>query len=150
MEVSDFCMLNEQFAAVENPISESNLFLMSNRQQITDFVKKAYFAYFGIKLGDQDNSWATIHIVCHTCVEQLRKRSKKTLKSLPFGVPVVWQEPQNHVDDCYFCLSNVRGYNAKNRKYISYPNLPSATRPVPHGPDVPIPSPPGIAWTQLS
>ncbi|KAL1245840.1 G patch domain-containing protein [Trichinella spiralis] len=48
------------------------------------------------------------------------------------------------------CLSNVRGYNAKNGKYISYPNLPSATRPVPHGPDVPIPSPPGIAWTQLS
>ncbi|KRZ59872.1 hypothetical protein T02_9326 [Trichinella nativa] len=28
MEVSDFCMLNKQFAAVENPISESNLFLM--------------------------------------------------------------------------------------------------------------------------
>ncbi|KRY96484.1 hypothetical protein T11_9672, partial [Trichinella zimbabwensis] len=72
----------------------------------------------------------------------LRKWSKKTLKSLPFGVPMVWREPQNHVDDCYFCLSNVRGYNAKNRKYISYPNLPSAIRPVPHGPDVPIPSPP--------
>ncbi|KRY11471.1 hypothetical protein T12_10924 [Trichinella patagoniensis] len=50
------------------------------------------------------------------------------------------------------CLSNVGGYNAKNRKYISYPNLPSAlcTWPVPHGPDVPIPSPPRIAWTQLS
>ncbi|KRY52804.1 hypothetical protein T03_6142 [Trichinella britovi] len=74
-------------------------FLVKNkRQKITDFVKKAYFAYFGIKLGYQDKSWAP-HI-------------------------------------------KVRGYNAKNRKCMSYPNLPSAIRTVPQGPDVPIPSPP--------
>ncbi|KRZ12491.1 hypothetical protein T11_1116 [Trichinella zimbabwensis] len=34
----------------------------SKRQKITDFVKKAYFAYFGIKLGDQYKTWAP-HIV---------------------------------------------------------------------------------------
>ncbi|KRZ59901.1 hypothetical protein T02_1197 [Trichinella nativa] len=89
--------------------------MKSNMQKITDIVNKAYFAYFGIKLGDQDKSWATIHIVCHTCVEQLRKWSNKTLKSLPFDVPMVWREPQNHV----------------------------LAMPVPHGSDVPIPSPPG-------
>ncbi|KRZ05510.1 hypothetical protein T11_3579 [Trichinella zimbabwensis] len=52
--------------------------------------------------------------------------------------------PFFHTALCYFFhyCTNVRGYNAKNRKYISYPNLPSAIRPVPHGPDVPIPSPP--------
>ncbi|KRZ79014.1 hypothetical protein T10_10164 [Trichinella papuae] len=64
----------------------------SKRQKITDFVKKAYFAYFGIKLGDQYKTWAP-HIVCHTCIEQLRKWSKKTLKSLIFGGSLVSREP---------------------------------------------------------
>ncbi|KRX37622.1 hypothetical protein T05_6284 [Trichinella murrelli] len=43
---------------------------------------------------------------------------------------------------CYGVAIKVRGYNAKNRKCMSYPNLPSAIRTVPQGPDVPIPSPP--------
>ena len=30
----------------------------------------------------------------------------------------------------------------KTRKNIAYPNLSSALRPIPHGPDVPVPSPP--------
>ncbi|KRX51272.1 hypothetical protein T06_15067 [Trichinella sp. T6] len=46
-------------------------------------------------------------------------------------------------------LCKVRGYNAKNRNCISYPNLPSAIRTVPQGPDVPIPSPPE-AWAHDS
>ncbi|OUC48348.1 hypothetical protein D917_06212, partial [Trichinella nativa] len=42
----------------------------------------------------------------------------------------------------YGVAIKVRGYNAKNRKCIFYPNLPSAIGTVPQGPDVPIPSPP--------
>jgi hypothetical protein len=38
----------------------------------------------------------------------------------------------------------VQGYNSKNRKEIFYPNLPSAIRPVPHGPGIPVPVPPEI------
>ncbi|GFU53717.1 uncharacterized protein TNCV_5048191 [Trichonephila clavipes] len=38
----------------------------------------------------------------------------------------------------------VQGFNLKNRKDISYPTIiHSAIRPVPNGPDLPIPSPPG-------
>jgi hypothetical protein len=33
-------------------------------------------------------------------------------------------------------------FNTKNNKRITYPNLPSAIRPVPHGPDIPVPNPP--------
>nr|CAI5831412.1 unnamed protein product [Callosobruchus analis] len=29
-----------------------------NRRAITEFVKQAYLAYFGVKLGDQDKTWA--------------------------------------------------------------------------------------------
>ena len=32
--------------------------LEHNRKLITDFVKQAYLAYFKVKLGDQDKSWA--------------------------------------------------------------------------------------------
>jgi hypothetical protein len=39
-------------------------------------------------------------------------------------------------------MVNVTGYNKKNKKGIKYPNLLSAIRPFPYGPDLPIPSPP--------
>ncbi|GFV27724.1 uncharacterized protein TNCV_4169461 [Trichonephila clavipes] len=84
------------------------------QRNISNFVQKVYFAYFGIKLGDQDKSWAP-HVVCSVCIEELRQWFK------------------------------VQGFNLKNRKDISYPTIiRSAIRPVPHGPDLPIPSPPDI------
>ena len=55
---------------------------------------------------------------------------------------MVWREPQNHADDCYFCLTNITGFNASSRKKIKYPNLQSAMRPVPHSDDLPVPTPP--------
>jgi hypothetical protein len=54
---------------------------------------------------------------------------------------VVWREPKYHSDDCYFCCCDVKGYNSKNKKVILYLNLPSALRPVIHGPEVPVPQP---------
>ena len=57
---------------------------------------------------------------------------------------MVWREPRNHEDDCYFCTVKVKGYNAKTRKGIIYPNIPFAIRPIPHGPEVPIPFPPDV------
>ena len=37
--------------------------LAPNRNAVTTFVKRVYHAYFGMKLGDQDKSWAP-HMVC--------------------------------------------------------------------------------------
>lgn len=67
--------------------------LTTSKQQrnITEFIKKAYHAYFGYKLGDQDKPWAP-HKVCLQCVEVLRKWTKGTRSSLPFGIPMVWRE----------------------------------------------------------
>ncbi|QQP34707.1 Uncharacterized protein FKW44_022685 [Caligus rogercresseyi] len=39
--------------------------LSGDRKNITGFVKRAYMAYFKVKLGDQDKSWAP-HKVCKT------------------------------------------------------------------------------------
>ncbi|XP_061480792.1 uncharacterized protein LOC133383677 [Rhineura floridana] len=112
--------------------------LQKQRKNITDFVKQAYLAYFGVKLGDQDKSWAP-HKVCKTCVECLRQWKNGERKRLNFGVPMVWREPQNHHDDCYFCVVNVKGFNHYKKHKWKYPDLDSARRPVPHSEDVPIP-----------
>ena len=54
---------------------------------------------------------------------------------------MIWREPRNHADDCYFSLTNITGFNASSRKKIKYPKLRSAMRPVPHSDDLPVPTP---------
>lgn len=115
--------------------------IKKHQRNITDFVKKVYLAYFGTRLGDQDKSWAP-HKVCYVCVEDLRKWSKKEKKTFKFAIPMIWREPTNHSDDCYFCSVDITGHNSKNKKVISYPNLLSAIRPVEHSEVLPVPEPP--------
>ena len=47
---------------------------MTTKQRllITDFIKKAYLAYFELKLGDHDKKLAS-HKVCGACPAALRK-----------------------------------------------------------------------------
>ena len=108
------------------------------RKPISAFVKRAYFTYFGVRVGDQDKQWAP-HIACKTCVEHLRQWINGKRQSLQFGVPMVWREPKNHHDDCYFCMVNIKGINRNNRRKWIYPDLESARRPVPNSDEVPIP-----------
>ena len=114
----------------------SSFTVSKQRQGITDFVKKAYLAYFGVKLGDQDKNWAP-HPVCRTCVENLRQWTKQKRKTIGFAVPMVWKEEANHVDNCYFCKTNVAGFSSKSKGNIKYPNLTSAIQPVTHSADLP-------------
>jgi hypothetical protein len=78
--------------------------LPGRKSNITDFVKQSYYAYFGLKLGDQEKSFAP-HVCCKTCVEGLRRWRNKKQNSLPFGVPMVWREGKDHSTDCYFCMT---------------------------------------------
>jgi hypothetical protein len=87
-----------------------------------DFLRNVYYAYCGVKLGDQSKSWAP-HKVCYFCVEDLRNLSKRKKKAFRFDAPMIWREPKNHSDDYYFCCCNVKGYNCTNKKVILYPNL---------------------------
>lgn len=110
----------------------------SQRTNISTFVRQAYFAYFKVKLGDQDKAWAP-HKVCKQCVEGLRMWTKGTRAKLPFGIPMIWREPKDHSSDCYFCIVKTSGYNKKNKCKIEYPSLLSAIRPVPHSAEIPVP-----------
>jgi hypothetical protein len=48
--------------------------IKKHQRNITNFIRKMYYAYFGVKLEDQDKSWAP-HSACYVCVEDLRKWS---------------------------------------------------------------------------
>jgi len=63
---------------------------------------------------------------------------------MAFAVPMVWREPTNHTDNCYFCLTPPikAGLSMKKRGTVQYPNLPSAIRPIPHSDSLPVPTPP--------
>jgi hypothetical protein len=39
-------------------------------------------------------------------------------------------------------MVNIKGINHKNKHHVKYPDVPSAIKPVPHGPGIPIPTPP--------
>ena len=55
---------------------------------------------------------------------------------------MIWREPTDHVTDCYFCLTNIKGFSKKIKPKIVYPSFQSVLKPVPHGTDIPIPKAP--------
>ena len=70
------------------------------------------------------------------CVEILCQWTKRTTK-MRFEIPLIWCEPRNHVDDCYFCITLAYGlclkpklmFEAKHT--IQYPNSDLAILQVP-------------------
>ena len=125
LDFNVFCYIRGRFATPKE------------RWTITDFIQKAYHAYFGVKLGDQDKPWAP-HRVCASCVSILSLWTKGK-KHFTFGVPIVWREPKNHSDNCYLCSVNVSGLTSKTISSTKYPNLPSALQPIPHSNELPVP-----------
>ena len=102
--------------------------VLPNRQaKITDFVKKTYCDYFGVKAEDQDNPFAP-HVCYKTCVR--------------FAIPVVWRKGKDHFMDCYFCMINLKGINCK-KHHVQYPDVPSAIRPIPPSPNFTVSEPDG-------
>ena len=63
------------------------------RFNVRDFTKRAYEAYFGIKLGDQDKSQAP-HKVCKHCAETLHFWTQGKGSSMRFGVSMVGESLQ--------------------------------------------------------
>lgn len=107
------------------------------KQNITEMVKQLYLEYFGISITNQEKPWVP-HKVCKNCVESLRLWKNEEKRSLKFGVPMLWREPKNHYNDCYFCMVNINGFNRFKKTKWEYPNLESAKRPLPHSDDIPI------------
>lgn len=71
------------------------------KQNITPFIKIAYYTYFGIKIGDQKKSWEP-HKICKICIQYLKNWTKICKIISRFEIPMVCHETKNHGDDCYF------------------------------------------------
>ena len=114
------------------------------KHKITSLIEKAYYLYFGCKIGDQDKSWAP-HICYNTCASNLQQWFCKKRKAKPFGIPMVWREQADHMNDCYFCLVlPVKELSRKKRHSIIYPHISLARRPVPHEIGICIPEVPKL------
>ena len=77
-------------------------------------VLSLYKKYFEFLISHKDRPCAP-HIVCASCYTALKRWNNAVAKvtPMPFKTPVIWREPSSH-DDCYFCLTNVTGFNSKN------------------------------------
>ena len=71
---------------------------------------------------------------------------------MPFAIQMVWREQSDHVTDCYFCMTNIRGFFRKKKSKISSPVCKSAIKLLFHDPGLRIPQPPtGVAkWVKAS
>lgn len=113
--------------------------LSSQKRKITPHIRKLYRHYFECAIGDQDKPWAP-HICCLKCVSTLSGWAKGYNRAMPFAVPMVWREPTNHNNDCYFCMTPpVSGIRSNRKSTLVYPSIPSAIRPIPHDDLHPIP-----------
>ncbi|KAM5164259.1 uncharacterized protein ACMZJ9_006770 [Mantella aurantiaca] len=103
---------------------------------------EAYKAYFGMPVGDQDKSWAP-HVTCEYCKKTLEGWYRGEKRAMKFAIPRIWREPTDHSNNCYFCMVEpTKRRTGKNVPQIVYPDIPSSIAPVPHCPQLPVPTPP--------
>ena len=121
------------------------LFSISGKHTTYKIVKgtkywTTYRLYFGKDIGDQDKPWAP-HVICGSCRSNLEGWLRGSGKVMSFLVPRVWKEPQNHHDECYFCMINILKYRkVSGRIAMAYPT--SLIAPVPHNKTLPVSNPP--------
>lgn len=120
------------------------LTFISQRRKFTPLIEKCYLDYFGFPVRHQDKSWVP-HICCVTCVRLLLGWAKQEPRHLPSGIPMIWAEPKDHVNNCYFCLIQTKGVTTKSKHTVQYPNFSSANRSILHSAELPVPKPPNQA-----
>ena len=100
-----------------------------------------YKKYFEFPISHQDRPWAP-QIVCASCHAALNRWNNAVAKvtAMPFKTPMIWREPSSH-DDCYFCLTNVTGFNSKNSDKIKYAYIRNVSKPVLYEPHYQLPIP---------
>lgn len=86
------------------------------------------------------SSWFEPEYICTMCSSELKQIKTKTNKDTQhFSSPMVWQYQLYHKpEDCYFCQTNVTGYNYKTRNNIKYADVLTVSKPVPFNDSVTI------------
>lgn len=96
------------------------MFFKKQLKTITESVKVKYFETFGYPIRNQDKQWVP-HNICTYCH---RTMYNDYISPFRFVNPMRWMEPQNHIDDCYFCLTEAPGCVSLGYKHrATYPEL---------------------------
>jgi hypothetical protein len=96
--------------------------------------------YFGLEILNQNKPWVP-HVICGSCRATLEAWLRGEKRKMTCGIPRLWREPQNHVNDCFFCLLDLSHFKkTKNRFHIQYPDVPSFRAPVLHSVELPPPT----------
>ena len=94
----------------------------------------------GVKLETRTRNGLLTYAALLQCLLHIAGKKKK----MSFGVPMIRREQAGHSMDCYFCLTNIKGFSRESKSKIKHPNCRSAMNPIQHSSTVPIPSPPLI------
>lgn len=101
-----------------------------DKKEITKRHKRAYYAYFGVKIRDQKNYFVP-HFLCFGCDRTLLMwMNGASGYEFKFEYPMHWRQPTDHETDCYYCLTNIVRVSQWNNFDVAYPNVSSATRPI--------------------
>jgi hypothetical protein len=111
----------------------ANFTFLSSRKKITPEIREIYKECFKMPLCDDQQEWAP-STVCSKCVSTL-KRWKAGDALLHFEVPAIWRMPSMHPENCYFCMTETRGFNKTNSSNIKYPVLEACVKPQPFNGD---------------
>jgi len=92
---------------------------LNSRKKISKAVIDAYRYCFASDILNLDKNWVP-HTICGTCYNMLIKcHNNKDLSNLKYLAPFKWDMPESR-EDCFFCLTDTRGFNARNRIKIKY------------------------------
>ncbi|CAH0551139.1 unnamed protein product [Brassicogethes aeneus] len=122
---------------------------MANRRKINAEIIEIYQLYF-----DQniicDIKWAP-STICTGCMGNLSQWRKGKIDSMPFGIPVIWTNPQVHnPDECYVCVNFKPGTNRKKTRSMKYIATKFVELPLPHSENVPVPKRPSPTAVSIS
>lgn len=112
-----------------------------NQRNISEETAKVYRQYFSFDI-ICDKPWAPTKI-CTTCDKQLHQWIKGEIDQMPFGVPMLWMEKEEHVrNECYACLNYKFGLNRKKASNLVYQETLYAQKPIEHSDAIPVPKRP--------
>ena len=102
-----------------------------------------YTVLWNVHWGPGQGLGSACNVICGSCRSNLEGWLRGSGRVMPSAIPIVWRDPQNHHDDCYFCMINITKYRkVMGRRALTYPSIPSSIAPVPHSETLPVPNPP--------
>ncbi|KAJ8867925.1 hypothetical protein PR048_031734 [Dryococelus australis] len=125
-------------------------FIVLNKQHrnITYFVNRVYFAYFGVRLGDQDKTRGPHLMFALFVWRNFDSGQRILLTDFAVFVGNLETKIKRGAPHLMFALFVWRNFDRVQRvrfgvpMEVSYPKIHSAMRSVPHGPEILVPSPP--------